>query len=55
MKTEECIIKEALIEADKGNFISDEQMTRWISSWGTENELPAPKADIVLKTEKSVL
>lgn len=39
-------IRLALIEAEKGEFISSEAMHRWIDSWGTENELPEPEVDI---------
>ncbi|GLS17742.1 putative antitoxin ParD2 [Labrys miyagiensis] len=39
-------IRLALIEAEKGEFISSEAMHRWIDSWGTENELPEPEIDI---------
>jgi predicted transcriptional regulator len=38
---------EALIaEADKGVFVSEEAMNRWMESWDTENELPPPEPDI---------
>lgn len=36
----------AIEEADKGIFISEEAMDKWMESWGTENELPAPEPDI---------
>ena len=39
-------IKAALIEADKGIFISQEAMHRWMDSWGTDNELAPPEPDI---------
>jgi predicted transcriptional regulator len=39
-------IRLALIEAEKGEFISSEAMHRWIDSWGTENEVPEPEIDI---------
>ena len=39
-------IREAVAEADKGIFISSEAMDRWMESWGTDNELPAPEPDI---------
>jgi predicted transcriptional regulator len=41
----ECL-REAVAEADKGVFISEEAMDTWINSWGTENELPTPKPDV---------
>ncbi len=40
------IIEEAVAEADKGVFISEEKMTAWFMSLGTENELPEPEPDI---------
>jgi len=40
-------IDEALKEATKGKFISQNSMHDWLDSWGTDNELPAPTADIV--------
>ena len=39
-------IREALAEADKGDFISQEAMDAWISSWDTETELPPPEPDV---------
>ena len=47
-------IDEALAEADNGVFISGEAVTRWLSSWGTPNELPAPEPDIFLKPKTSL-
>lgn len=40
------MIRTALAEADKGVFISEEAMSRWVESWDTDNELPPPKPDI---------
>ena len=40
------ILRERIAEADKGVFISEEAMNRWVDSWGTENELPPPDPDI---------
>ena len=45
-------IEEAVREADKGVFISQEAMERWIDSWGTENELPPPEPDVFLPPRK---
>ena len=45
-------IDEAILEADKGVFISGERVSEWLNSWGTDNELPAPEPDIFL-TPKS--
>ena len=39
-------LEEAVAEADKGIFISDEAMTAWVMSWDTDNELPPPEPDI---------
>jgi predicted transcriptional regulator len=46
IEEEDRIIAEALAEADKGVFISEEAVTRWVMSWGADNELPMPKPDI---------
>ena len=43
------MIEEALAEADKGVFISEEAMTRWFLSLGTDHELPEPDPDVFLK------
>ena len=40
-------IREAIAEADKGDFISQEAMDAWVSSWGTETELPPPEPDVL--------
>ena len=39
-------VEEALIEADKGEFISGEAAMDWLESWGTDDLKPAPKPDI---------
>lgn len=39
-------IDAAFAEAEKGVFISQEAMHRWMDSWGTDNELPPPEPDI---------
>ena len=39
-------IRKGIAEADKGVFISQEKMDAWVSSWGTDSELPPPKPDI---------
>jgi predicted transcriptional regulator len=39
-------MEDAFAEADKGVFISEEAMMRWMRSWGTDNELPPPEPDI---------
>jgi len=43
------MIREAVTEADKGVFVSEEAMTAWFEALGTENELPEPKADVFLQ------
>jgi predicted transcriptional regulator len=47
----ECL-EAAIAEADKGVFISEEAMDRWMESWGTENELPPPEPDIFPENRK---
>ena len=39
-------LHEALVEADKGVFISHELMQAWADSLGSRNELSPPKPDI---------
>lgn len=39
-------IEDAVAEAKKGIFISEEKMTAWVNSWDTDNELPQPEPDI---------
>jgi predicted transcriptional regulator len=39
-------IEAAMSEADTGEFISEEAMTKWVMSWGTDNELPEPAVDV---------
>jgi predicted transcriptional regulator len=41
----------AIEEADKGIFISDEAMTAWVNSWGSDQELPMPEPDVFLKSK----
>lgn len=36
-------------QAEKGEWISEDAMTAWFSSLGTENELPEPQVDVFLK------
>ncbi len=43
-------VERAIIEADKGAFVSQEAVHEWMNSWDTENELPKPKANIFLKS-----
>ena len=40
-------IKQTLAEAKAGGpFVAHEEVVRWMESWGTDNELPRPKATI---------
>ncbi|WP_322990131.1 hypothetical protein [Hoeflea sp.] len=43
------IIEDAMAEADKGEFISDEKMNAWFQSLGTDPELPEPEPDVLIK------
>jgi predicted transcriptional regulator len=36
-------IRAGLAELESGKGISNERVTEWLDSWGTESELPAPK------------
>jgi predicted transcriptional regulator len=40
------MIRAAIAEADKGVFISEDKMTAWFESLGTDHELPEPEPDI---------
>ncbi len=40
------ILRQRVVEADKGKFISSEAMLRWMESWGTDRELPPPEPDL---------
>ncbi|HVK90697.1 MAG TPA: hypothetical protein VM468_04690 [Mycoplana sp.] len=42
-------IERALDEADAGAFVSAAAVHRWMESWDSDNELPAPQADLDLK------
>ncbi len=42
------MIREAIEEADKGVFISEEKMTAWFESLGADHELPEPEPDVFL-------
>ncbi len=39
-------IDDAVKETDKGVFVSQEAVSDWLTSWGTQNELPVPKPDV---------
>jgi antitoxin component of MazEF toxin-antitoxin module len=36
-------IRAGLAELEAGQSVSNERVTEWLDSWGTENELPTPK------------
>ena len=36
-------IRAGLAELEAGQVVSNERVSEWLDSWGTENELPAPK------------
>jgi predicted transcriptional regulator len=36
-------IRAGLAELEAGGGVSNERVMEWLDSWGTENELPAPK------------
>lgn len=42
----DAAIRAAFEEADKGIFVSQEAVHRWMDSWDTDNELPIPEPDI---------
>jgi predicted transcriptional regulator len=39
-------IEAALIEADKGVFVSSEVVSNWMESWGEADETPPPAPDV---------
>lgn len=39
-------LDEAVTSAESGYGHSFEQVSKWMKSWGTENELPSPEPDI---------
>jgi predicted transcriptional regulator len=43
---EALVMAARIAEADTGVFISEEAMTKWFLSLGTDNELPEPEPDI---------
>jgi predicted transcriptional regulator len=36
-------IRAGLADLEAGKTVSNERVVEWLDSWGTENELPAPK------------
>ena len=45
-ETKAQLIRDAVAEADKGIFISEDKMNDWMDSWDSEGELPPPKPDV---------
>jgi predicted transcriptional regulator len=45
------MLQQAAEELDKGEFVSEEAVTAWVESWGTDKELPMPEPDIFLKKQ----
>lgn len=43
------LIRDAVLEAEKGVFVSQEAVHAWMDSWDTEKELPMPEPDVFLK------
>jgi predicted transcriptional regulator len=43
------LIEDAMTEADKGTFVSEEKMNAWFQSLGTDTELPEPEPDVLTK------
>jgi predicted transcriptional regulator len=39
-------LEAAMVEADKGAFISSEAIHRWMKSWDTDTEPPPPEPDV---------
>ena len=35
-------IRNGIAEAEAGEFVSHADMTKWLESWGTDEELPPP-------------
>ena len=38
-------IRAGIADADAGRVVDHEAVAAWLESWGTENELPAPRCD----------
>ena len=36
-------IRQGLADAEAGRVVSNDEVARWLDSWGRENELPPPK------------
>ena len=42
-------IRAAIAEAGKGEFISQDAMDAWVSSWDTDEELPPAEPDVMVR------
>ncbi len=36
-------IREGIADADAGRLVDHDRVASWLESWGTDNELPAPR------------
>jgi predicted transcriptional regulator len=43
------VIEDAVREADKGVFVSQEAVHTWMETWGTEHEVSVPKSDVFVR------
>lgn len=43
------MVEKAMLEADKGFFISENKISDWFNSIGSDRELPEPSPDIKIK------
>ena len=46
MELKRQLIQQTMQDADRGEFVSEQAMTKWFLSLGTENELPEPEPDV---------
>lgn len=42
-EADEADLRRIMADMDAGKFISNEAVTRWLKSWGTDDELPPPE------------
>jgi predicted transcriptional regulator len=47
-ETRRQLIKDAVEEADRGAFVSQDAVHSWMAGWDTEHEAPVPEPDVVL-------
>jgi predicted transcriptional regulator len=45
-ETRQRLIEEALVEADKGVFVSQKVVHGWMETWDTDHEVAVPNADV---------